>query len=1041
MTRHDNSCVRPIVMSFAVCVLLLVNGLLMSPGSIRAAEPNAKATVVCSQETSPMETLAAREIRRYFFQRTGELLPLVTGKPPLQFSQNAIVVGRKDRDHVGAVLQDENLRAAVASLQAQQYILKTIPLDGRRVLLVAGGDEVGTLYGAYRLAECLGVRFYLHGDVIPDEPMRFELPQLDEQGKPLFGLRGLNPWGTHAFGIDWWTTEDYKAHITQLAKMRMNFIGFHCYPDYSGIVLPEPTVWIGLKGDFDDQGRVKVSYPTRLTHTMESVPAWAWGDPMKTSDYHLGAAMLFDRDDAGSEAMAEGASQANPVEAQNAVFNHCGAMYREAFGLARALGVKTCIGTEVPSRKYPHAMPTVLVERIQAQKKDPTDPAVVQEVYEAMFQRIMKTHPLDYYWLWTLEDWRTGNTPEELKTTVEHFDRAYKAIQRVGAPFKLATAGWVLGPQEDRAAYDQLLPKDVAVSSINTELGFDPVEPGYARIHGREKWAIPWLEDDLALANPQLWVGRIRKDAADALAYNCTGLFGIHWRTQIIAPNFAALAQAGWSQTPWNPEPGKVPASVFQSPADYGPRGGKLAGTRDVWELPGREIAGTDEPTIYQTAHVCLSSYRFRVPAGKYRVTLKFCEPDEDAVGGRVFDVALQGKTVIEDLDIFAKVGKFAALDFTFDDVEVVDGRLIMTFKDHLSYYKDGTLISGIVIEGKEATLKINCGGPRYKDYVSDFTAHTMGEPRGLSTADFYADWARANFGREAAAEVAAIFERIDGNLPRVASQCPCGVKANKRTWSQVVKEYWFVDALQECRKKVKGAGNLARFDYWLNSFRYLRATGGMECAMGQFIIAKIQVEAEEDPVKRMQLAKTLAVPAYREVIRRYCKALGLLLQTTNSAGELATVAIWQQRFYSGDIGNIGRWGMGTMLSNLLGEPLTDDLLPPKQYQGQARLIVPTIRSTAAEGEKLTVSAIVLSKNPARAARLHWRPMGMGEYTVADLQHLARGVYSAALPPLPAEGIEYFIEATTEDGRQLAFPPTAPRLNQTVVALPAERPI
>ena len=170
----------------------------------------------------------------------------------------AIVVGRKDRDHVGAVLQDENLRAAVASLQAQQYILKTIPLDGRRVLLVAGGDEVGTLYGAYRLAECLGVRFYLHGDVIPDEPMRFELPQLDEQSKPLFELRGLNPWGTHAFGIDWWTTEDYKAHITQLAKMRMNFIGFHCYPDYSGIVLPEPTVWIGLKGDFDDQGRVKV---------------------------------------------------------------------------------------------------------------------------------------------------------------------------------------------------------------------------------------------------------------------------------------------------------------------------------------------------------------------------------------------------------------------------------------------------------------------------------------------------------------------------------------------------------------------------------------------------------------------------------------------------------------------------------------------------------------------------------------------------------------------------------------------------------------
>jgi len=820
--------------------------------------------------------------------------------------------------------------------------------------------------------------------------------------------------------------------------MRMNFIGFHCYPDYSGSYVPEPTVWIGMKGDFDDQGRVRVGYLTRQRHTMENPGFTIY--PVKTSDYHLGAAMLFDRDDAGSEAMAVGASQANPVEAQNAVFNHCGAMYREAFGLARALGVKTCIGTEVPYDRHPYAMPTAVVERIQAQKKDPADPAVVQEVYEAMFQRIMKTHPLDYYWLWTSEDWRPGNTPESLKMTVEHFDRADKAIQRVGAPFKLATAGWVLGPQEDRAAYAQLLPKDVAVSSINTELGFDPVEPAYARIHGREKWAIPWLEDDLALANPQLWVGRIRKDAADALAYNCTGLFGIHWRTQIIAPNFAALAQAGWSQTPWNPEPGKVPASVLQSPADYGPRGGKLAGTRDVFdELPGRQIAGTDEPAIYQTARVCLSSYRFRVPAGKYRVTLQFCEPDKDAVGGRVFDVALQGKTVIENLDIFAKVGKYAALDFTFDDVEVVDGRLIMTFKDHVSYYKDLTLISGIVIEGKEATLKINCGGPRYKDYISDFTAHTMGEPRGLSTADFYADWARANFGREVAGQVAAIFERIDGNLPRVASQCPCGVRPNIRTWSQVVKEYWFVDALQECRKKVKGAGNLARFDYWLNSLRYLRATGGMECAMGQFSQAMAKVDVEEDPVKRKELARTLAVPAYREVFQRYCEAFRLLLQTTNSAGGLGTVAIWQQRFYSGDIGNLGDpYSMGTILSNVLGEPLPTDLQPTQQYKGPARLIVPTIRSTAVEGEKLAVPIIILSENPAREARLHWRPMGTGEYSVADLQHVARGVYSAALPPIPVAGIEYYIKVTTDDGQQLVFPATAPRLNQTVVALPAQ---
>ena len=63
------------------------------------------------------------------------------------------------------------LAESVQSLQPQQYLLKTIPLgsgDGKPVLLVAGGDAIGTLYGAYRLAEHLGVRFYLHGDVVPD---------------------------------------------------------------------------------------------------------------------------------------------------------------------------------------------------------------------------------------------------------------------------------------------------------------------------------------------------------------------------------------------------------------------------------------------------------------------------------------------------------------------------------------------------------------------------------------------------------------------------------------------------------------------------------------------------------------------------------------------------------------------------------------------------------------------------------------------------------------------------------------------------------
>ena len=127
------------------------------------------------------------------------------------------------------------------------------------------------LYGAYAFAEKLGVRFYLHGDVVPDGKITFAIPQLDETHKPIFNLRGVNPWGWHPQGIDAWSTDDYKALLTQLAKLRMNFIGIHCYPE--GHPLAEPTVWHGLPGDFDATGKVQNSYPSRYFNTLHTPKA------------------------------------------------------------------------------------------------------------------------------------------------------------------------------------------------------------------------------------------------------------------------------------------------------------------------------------------------------------------------------------------------------------------------------------------------------------------------------------------------------------------------------------------------------------------------------------------------------------------------------------------------------------------------------------------------------------------------------------------------------------------------------------------------
>jgi alpha-glucuronidase len=126
------------------------------------AEESPAVTIVTAAGASPLETLASRELRRYVYLRTGRL-PTVS--VPGALPGGDVVVVRKDHLPAGAA---EEIRAAAQSLAPQQYILKTLAAGPRKTLWIVGGDDPGVLYGVYRVAERLGVRFYLHGDTVPD---------------------------------------------------------------------------------------------------------------------------------------------------------------------------------------------------------------------------------------------------------------------------------------------------------------------------------------------------------------------------------------------------------------------------------------------------------------------------------------------------------------------------------------------------------------------------------------------------------------------------------------------------------------------------------------------------------------------------------------------------------------------------------------------------------------------------------------------------------------------------------------------------------
>jgi hypothetical protein len=503
-----------------------------------ACSPDQHYQIIISPEADPSEVLATKEIRRYYYLRTDKLLPVVQTDQPQP--GNSIVVSVKDK---GLLKEYDNLDPSVYSnLKEQEFILKSLQ-DGKKIThFIIGGSASGVLYGAYRFAEKLGIRFYLHGDVIPDEKLETEIPVLDEKGSPLFELRGILPFHDFPEGPDWWNLEEYKAVIGQLVRLKMNFIGFHTYPevkDYpSGYCQAEPLVWIGPEQDVKEDGYVTSGYPVLHFNTRDNT----WGyNPMKTSEFHCGAAELFESDYFGASYMMNASPWPRPEADNIRVFNEMGEILNNAFSFARELDIKTCIGTETML-----TIPETLQKRFMQDKKMSGN-NLVKEMYKGIFHRITLMHPLDYYWLWTPETWTwSGTSSEEIRNTEKDMITALSALKELNEPFTLATCGWVLGPPDDRTRFDRILPKDIPFSCINREVGFAPVETSFADLSGRPKWAIPWMEDDPDLVSPQLWAGRMRKDAQDALMYGCTGLMGIHWRTKILGPTVSALASAGW---------------------------------------------------------------------------------------------------------------------------------------------------------------------------------------------------------------------------------------------------------------------------------------------------------------------------------------------------------------------------------------------------------------------------------------------------------------------------------------------------------------
>ena len=205
---------------------------------------NTQVAVIVSENAPELEHFAAEQLCDYLEKLFG-----IQSRPASNVSAEADVLFLVGNLDIDVTVQQTAEGAPFPPVSEQDFILRRMQFQGCPSLLICGGSPRATLWAVYELVERWGVRYLLHGDVLP-APAIFHLPDLDVVMEPMLSVRQWRVINDFACGPESWGMEDYCSMLDQLAKLKFNRILLSVWPwqpflhyEVKGIKRESATLW------------------------------------------------------------------------------------------------------------------------------------------------------------------------------------------------------------------------------------------------------------------------------------------------------------------------------------------------------------------------------------------------------------------------------------------------------------------------------------------------------------------------------------------------------------------------------------------------------------------------------------------------------------------------------------------------------------------------------------------------------------------------------------------------------------------------------